>query len=78
MGRLSKGAFFTSRIVLCKSVDMSSKELLSESMLVLGVTESEDVEKVVEMRELELEERWKMPMFTMLIQFLLYGYSRWR
>jgi hypothetical protein len=78
MGRLSKGAFFTLRIVLCKSVDMSSKELLSESMLVLGVTESEDVEKVVEMRELELEERWKMPMFTMLIQFLLYGYSRWQ
>jgi hypothetical protein len=34
-------------------------------MLVLGVAESEAVENVDEKRELELEDRWKMPRFTM-------------
>jgi hypothetical protein len=40
-------------------------------MLVLGDEESDSAEKVVEKRELELEERWNMPICTMLIQLFL-------
>ena len=56
MGRLSKGAFGFSRIVVL-TAEVSSRLSLLESMLVLGVAESEALEKVVEKRELELEER---------------------
>jgi hypothetical protein len=37
-------------------------------MLVLGDVASEGAEKVFEVRELELEDLWKMPIFTILIQ----------
>jgi hypothetical protein len=40
-------------------------------MLVLGDEESDTAEKVVEKRELELEERWNMPKCTILIQLFL-------
>jgi hypothetical protein len=40
-------------------------------MLVLGDEESDGAENVVEKRELELEERWNMPMFTILVQLSL-------
>lgn len=46
-------------------VSSRQESKLLDSMLVLGVAESEASENVIELRELELEERWKRPIFTM-------------
>lgn len=41
-------------------------------MLVLGDVASDAAEKVFEKRELELEDRWKIPMSTVYVQLFQY------
>lgn len=71
-GRLRRGASCFGGMTSSSALLCSSSWLAVESMLVLGDVASETAEKVFEKRELELEDRWNMPMSTVYVRLFQY------